>query len=98
MSLTLIFTFVTPNGVRRRKLMKQSYGGGVVDWVITMSLNCSHQRACCSFPGDTERSGRLVSTSASYSGGPGFKCWAGDRLPRLRFLLVFLSPSRQMMG
>jgi hypothetical protein len=29
----------------------------------------------------TERRGTVVSTSASYSGGPGFKARLGDRLP-----------------
>jgi hypothetical protein len=46
----------------------------------------------------TERHGRVVSIPASYSGGRGFKSRPGDQLFWLRFLVVFLSPSRQMPG
>jgi hypothetical protein len=35
----------------------------------------------------TESRGRLFSTPASYSGGPGFKSRPGDRLSRLRFFV-----------
>jgi hypothetical protein len=45
---------------------------------------------------DTERRGRLVNTSASYSGGPDFKSHSGDRLFRLRPFVVFLAPSGQI--
>jgi hypothetical protein len=48
--------------------------------------------------GVTGRRGRVVSTPASYSGGPGFKSRPGDRLYWLRFFVVFLSPSRKMPG
>jgi hypothetical protein len=44
------------------------------------------------------RRGRVVSSLASYSGGPGFKSRPGGRLPWLRVFMVFLSPSRQMLG
>jgi hypothetical protein len=40
---------------------------------------------------------RVVSIPASYSGGPGFKSWPGDRLSWLRRIFVgFQSPYRQM--
>jgi hypothetical protein len=56
---------------------------------------------CCHFSSFanlefTERRGRVVSTPASYLGGPGFKSWPGDRLSWLRFFVVFLSRSRRM--
>jgi hypothetical protein len=38
-----------------------------------------------------ERRGRVVFIPASYSGGPGFKFWPGDRLSWLRFVVGFLS-------
>jgi hypothetical protein len=38
----------------------------------------------------------VVNTPASYAGGPGFKSRPADRLFWLRFLVVFLSPYRQM--
>jgi hypothetical protein len=40
----------------------------------------------------------VVNATASYSGGPRFKSWPGDRLSRLRLFVVYLSPSRQMPG
>jgi hypothetical protein len=40
----------------------------------------------------TERRGRVVSTPAWYSGGPGFKSLRGDRLPRLSFFMFFSVP------
>jgi hypothetical protein len=43
------------------------------------------------------RHGRVVRTPTSYSRGPGFSR-PGDRLSWLRFLVVFLSPSRQFPG
>jgi hypothetical protein len=46
----------------------------------------------------TERSGRLVNTPASYTGGPGLNCRHGDRLSRLRLFVVYLSSFRQMLG
>jgi hypothetical protein len=45
----------------------------------------------------TKRRGRVVSTSASYSGGPGFKSRPADMLSRLRIFVVFLGPSMQML-
>lgn len=46
----------------------------------------------------TERSGQLGATLSSLSGGRGFKRRPGDRLSLLRFLVVFLSPSRPVPG
>jgi hypothetical protein len=46
----------------------------------------------------TERRGRVVNTSASYSGGPGFKSRSRDRPSWLRYFVIFLSPSKRMSG
>jgi hypothetical protein len=46
----------------------------------------------------TQRHGRVVSTPAFYSGGPGFTFRAWDRLSWPRFFVGFLRPSRQMLG
>jgi hypothetical protein len=46
----------------------------------------------------TERRGRVVNTPAAYSRGPGFTSRSGDRLSSLRFVVLFLSHYRQMMG
>jgi hypothetical protein len=53
-------------------------------WVMKFLL-----AACVS-----KRSGWVVNTPASYSGGPGFKFLFGDRLSLLMLFVVFLSPSR----
>jgi hypothetical protein len=45
-----------------------------------------------------ERRGRVVDTPASNSGGLKFESRPGDRLCRLRFFVVFLSPSRWMQA
>jgi hypothetical protein len=44
----------------------------------------------------TEHRGRVVNILASYSGGPGFKSRPGDRLPLLRFFVVFFSTTGQI--
>jgi hypothetical protein len=46
----------------------------------------------------TEGLDRVVNTPASYSGGPGSKSRREDWLSGMRFFVVFLSPSRQMLG
>jgi hypothetical protein len=48
-------------------------------------------------PPATKR-GWMVTLSLSIFGGPGFKAWPRDRLSWLIFLVVFLSPSRHMLG
>jgi hypothetical protein len=42
----------------------------------------------------TECRGQVFNTHASYSGGIRFKFWSGDQLPRMRFFVTFISPSR----
>jgi hypothetical protein len=46
---------------------------------------------------ETERCGRVVSTSASYSGDRGFKALPGDRLSWQRFPVAFLSPTSNVV-
>jgi hypothetical protein len=46
----------------------------------------------------SERHDRVVRTVASYSVGPGFKSWPGDRLAGLRLFGSFLSLLRRMSG
>jgi hypothetical protein len=46
----------------------------------------------------TDRRSRVVNTPASYSGVPGFKSYPGYRLTWSSFVVVFLSPWRQMPG
>jgi hypothetical protein len=46
----------------------------------------------------TERQGRVVNTSASYLGGLGFNSGLGDKLSLLKYVVVFLSPSRLIPG
>jgi hypothetical protein len=41
----------------------------------------------------TERRGRVVNTPASYSRGPGFKTWLGNRLSWLMLFVVLLIPT-----
>lgn len=42
---------------------------------------------CFSFKVLIEWRGRIVGTSTSYSGGPGFKSWTTDQLSWLRFII-----------
>jgi hypothetical protein len=44
------------------------------------------------------RRGWVVSTPVSYSGSSGFKSQPADLLSRPRFFVIFLSPSRQILG
>jgi hypothetical protein len=46
---------------------------------------------------ETERCGRVVITSASYSGDQGFKSLPGDRLRWQRFSVAFLSPTSNVV-
>jgi hypothetical protein len=55
-------------------------------------------QATCQGPEGTEHCGRVVNTPVSYSAGTGFKFRPGNRLAWLRFIVVFISPSRQMTG
>jgi hypothetical protein len=59
--------------------------------ILTASRNYAYTRK-------TERRGRVVNTHVSNSGGLGFKFQPGDRLSWVRFVVVFLSPSRKMSG
>jgi hypothetical protein len=43
------------------------------------------------------RRGRVVNSSASYSGGFGLKSLPGDRLSLLRFFVVFLRPFTRIL-
>jgi hypothetical protein len=45
-----------------------------------------------------ERRDQVVNTSVEYSGDPRSKSRPGDRISWLRFIVVFLSPSRRMPG
>jgi hypothetical protein len=45
-----------------------------------------------------ERHGKVANTPALYSGDPGLKSQLEDRLSCLRFFVVLLSPSMQMLG
>jgi hypothetical protein len=44
-----------------------------------------------------ERRGAVVNAPASYSGGPGFKSLPRDRLPCLRYFVVFLCLCRRVL-
>jgi hypothetical protein len=46
----------------------------------------------------SESRGRVVNISAFYSVGRGLKSRPVDRLYLVRFLMVTLSPSKQMLG
>jgi hypothetical protein len=46
----------------------------------------------------SEMSVYLYCYETTHSEGTGFKSRQGDRLSRLRFLVVFLGPSRKMQG
>jgi hypothetical protein len=46
----------------------------------------------------TERRGRVVNTPASYFGGLGLKSSSRNRISWLRFLVIFLGPTRRMTG
>jgi hypothetical protein len=48
--------------------------------------------------GDRRCRGQVANTSASYSGGRGFKPRAGDRLYWLRFFVIFHRLSRHILG
>jgi hypothetical protein len=65
----------------------------VLGWFADVSENL----ALLNSKKDIERHGRVVSTPASCPEGPSFKNWLGDRLSWLRFFVVFLGPSTQML-
>jgi hypothetical protein len=60
-----------------------------------MQLLTTH-KIICFLQFTSARSGKVGSTEAIYSYGPGPKFRKGDRLSWLRFLVVFVSPFKQL--
>jgi hypothetical protein len=57
------------------------------------SESCQFPITCTTDVVDTKCHSLVVTTAASYSGGPRFKSQSGDWPSCLRFIMIFLSPS-----
>jgi hypothetical protein len=65
-----------------------------IEWIL-WKYNLSEIQAVCTawfYSSSTDWRGRVINTTTSYSGGPGFRSRCGDLKSWLQFLVVLLSP------
>jgi hypothetical protein len=103
--MSCLSSVLSDNGQEHRNMMQQHI-------LVYININCDRMKfnldggmtcnMCLtnsfSLNSNKERCDRLVNTPVSCSGGTRLKYRPGDRLSRLKFFVVFLSPSSQIPG